>query len=195
MSYLKIVIAVLALNLTGCASIKYLQPGSDFVPAQVSPEKSVVVIQASFGDAQKPVLFITKKIEGGFDYGTVTTVDTVEFANYEGAVIPFYSSKDPFGIHAFYIEPGKYVIMRCVYGAPEIEWCIPGAWKEGEKIVGLPTFEIKAGEVVNVGNLNFNRKRQVQIINNHKEAIEYIEATYPNLSDRLEYKPMTFTKW
>jgi len=181
--------------MSGCAPIKYLQPNSDVVPTNINSQKATVIVQASFGKMQSPVLFLTKRISGSLNYNAVTAVDTVEFANYEGAVIPTYSSKPPYGIHAYYLEPGDYVIMRCVYGRPEIEWCIPGVSKNNGQPVGLATFTAKAGEVINVGNFNISRNRDVKIINNNDQVLEYIKSEHPNLINKIEYQPMKFTKW
>jgi hypothetical protein len=189
----RLMITLLAFSLVGCAPIKYLQPNSDTLPTNLLPSKATVLVEVSFGSANAPVLFLTKKITADSTYEKVTAVDIVEFANYEGAVIPSYSSKAPYGVHAFHITPGQYVIMRCVYGAPEIEWCIPGAWKNNGSYVGLATFEVKAGEVVNVGNLNVTRDRKVSIQNNNTEALKYLKKNRPELAPMLKYRPMTFT--
>jgi hypothetical protein len=181
--------------LSGCTPIKYLQPNSDVIPTNLSSNKATVVVQVSFGEMKNPVLFLTKRIVGPLNYKKLTDVDTVEFANYEGAVIPTYSSKPPYGIHAFYLEPGDYVVMRCVYGRPEIEWCIPGVSKANEQPVGLATFRVNAGDVINVGNFNINGRRDVKVINNHEQVLEYMKSEHPNLLNKIEYKPMTFTKW
>jgi hypothetical protein len=183
------------LVLFGCAPIKYLQPNSDVLPINLNSQKAIVVVQVSFGEEQSPVLFLTKRVSDPINYDAVTVVDTVEFANYEGAVIPTYSSKSPYGIHAFYLEPGDYVIMRCVYGRPETEWCIPGVSKNNGQPVGLAIFTAKAGEVINVGNFNISRSRDVKVIDNNVQVLEYIRSNHPNLINKIEYQPMTFTKW
>ena len=191
----KILVAILILTLCGCSSIQYMQPGSDKLPMVADESKGILIIQSTFGVRQFPVLFLAKKASEPLDYSSLTKVDVVEFANYEGAIIPTYAPKDPYGIHAFSLDPGKYFIMRCIFGMPEKEWCIPGVSTFKGEVVGLPFFEVKSGEVVNVGNLNISGDREYQVIDNTDEVIEYIEANHKKLNESVKYKPIQFGPW
>ena len=198
---------------SACATTQttYRQVGSDNLSATIESGKAVVVIEA---DAKiKYIESIKDNVHGGLmivGLALLTPGATQkslyesknwEFATYPGAAIPFYAGEQPYGLHAYLLEPGSYAAVRCVYGAPELDYCPAGYWTNNNSPVGVAYFKVEAGEVINTGKLQVIRNvapfkdstYEVSIINNNVEASTYLEKSLPSLAKKLQYRPFQFT--
>ena len=197
---------------SACASqTTFRQAGSDNLSAAIESGKAVVVIEASANI--KYIERVKANLDGGLmmvGFALLTPGTTQkslyesknwEFATYPGAAIPFYAGEQPYGLHAYFLEPGTYAAVRCVYGAPELDYCPAGYWTNNNSPVGVVYFKVEVGEVINTGKMQVIRNvvpfkdstYEVSIINNNEEASKYLEKNLPSLAKKLQYRPYQFT--
>lgn len=192
-------------SLVSCSSMVYRQAGSDQFSVPDLTEKGIVIIEgmvelyAVSSSSSGTMLMGFAKMQSGRTQEELYNSNVWEFTTYPGAIIPWYAGEDPHGMHAYQLEPGMYAAVRCVYAAPEADYCPAGYWTLGGRRVGMAFFEVSAGEVINVGQLRVVRtityngsSYSVSVVNNHSKAKEYVESNWPSLSDKLQYRPFRF---
>ena len=192
--------------LSGCSTKMFRQSGSDNFTVPFSLDKAVVIIEAkaeehgTWAKNAGTMLVGFAQLIPGKSQDALYLSPEWEFATYPGALIPGYAGKDPHGIQAYLLKPGKYAAIRCIYQAPEADYCPEGYWQESGNSTGIAFFEAFAGDVINIGQLNVIRKRSrsgssyaVSIVNNQNEAKIYIQNNWPSLVDKVIYKPFQFT--
>jgi len=194
--------------LVGCSSKTYRQAGSDNFSIPYASGKAVVVIdavaeqQGALGAINSGTMLVGfAQLKPGENQQQLYQSPEREFATYPGAVIPWYAGKAPYGLHAYLLDPGLYAVVRCIYEAPEADYCPAGYWTLNGNPVGMAFLEISAGEIINTGQLRVVRTRSffngstyaVSINNNQSKAKKYIESNWPSLADKLQYKPLRFT--
>lgn len=192
--------------ISGCSSQVYRQAGSDKISVPFPEDKAIVLIDAKaeahrlFGDTSGTMLVAFNQIDGKKSQRELVLSSEWEFATYPGAIIPGYSGEEPHDLQAYLLKPGRYVVVRCIYEAPEAEYCPAGYWTNNGKQVGVAYFEVNAGEVINTGQLKVIRTVKslggstynVNVINNQNDAKKYISNNWPSLADKLKYKPLKF---
>jgi len=190
--------------LVGCSTQVYRQAGSDTFSMPLPTGKAVAVLDAvaDLNGTSGTMLVGYALFESGKSQNQLYKKPEWEFATYPGAIIPGFASKDPHSLHAYLLDPGLYVAVRCVYKAPEVDYCPEGYWTLNDTTLGMAYFEVTAGDVINTGQLQVLRNRDfsgstyaVSVNNNQTEAKKYIERNWPSLANKLVYKPIQFKSW
>lgn len=191
----------LILILSGCATTSTSQKGVDVVTEQIPQGKAIVIFDASINDSESPLLVIFKDPKRVEKSSGLAKENKIQFTNYPGKEVPFYSGKDPYRLHAYLIEAGNYEISGCVYEAPEIYRCVGGNWINRGRVVGSAGFSIKSGEVISLGHIhlsyariNGSRIENVEIKDNINEVDNYLSNQFPSLKSRVKYKPFSFAE-
>jgi hypothetical protein len=197
------ILVFLALLQVGCVSKVYRQAGSDALVLPVPPDKAVVVLdaEAGFGASDGVMLVGYARLVPGKSMEELYNAKEWEFATYPGAIIPGYAGKNPHQLQAYLLEPGQYAIVRCVFGAPEADYCLEGVWMEKGRTRGMAYFEVLAGDVITPGRLSVSRESvafagdnyRLQISDNSSAAKAYLDGVSEELGARLSYRPYRFT--
>lgn len=197
------ILVLLALLQVGCVSKVYRQAGSDALVLPVPPNKAVVVLEAEagFGAPDGVMLVGYARLIPGKSMQDLYNAKEWEFATYPGAIIPGYAGKNPHQLQSYVLDPGQYAIVRCVFGAPEVDYCMEGVWTENGRVRGMAYFEVLAGEVITPGRLSVSRepvafkasKYRLQISDNSSAAKAYLDGVSEELGARLSYRPYRFT--
>jgi len=116
----------------------------------------------------------------------------------------FYGLPKQFGLKAYVVEPGTYVLANCESDASydnRPNHCPADFTKHGSTRIGHVLFQAKAGEVLCLGKYNLSRDEislrkmaNVSIENNCEQAKKLLLKKYPELVNKLENRPFVATK-
>jgi hypothetical protein len=214
----KIFILIFIIYITGCGKTTVLnldqpKPGSNFDPAS---NKGLVIFDTEAylikNKSKKEIIPIqlhtyfynvadnSERISS--DGKTRYIYDLVNHST----EYPFYGLPDAYKIEGYIVDPGVYVLFMCEDEkdfASDINRCPAHQWKMNDELVGHIYFEVKPGEILNLGKISLAPKfspndssyLDLQILENKDEAVRYMKNHYPKYTDIIISRPFQVTKY